>query len=246
MLEDHFLGLFVLSAGLTDPQLTAQILVQVILQAVLWLCKASAPHSQSLSSSAPSVWHVHPSLAHNRYVTWFWICPPVSISPTKLTPKLHTPKQTHRGLQGFLSFISPRCSCTSVYGCLALMVRQVLHVPALKELGIFSNRELDLVQIYHFLLLMVLLVIKLFWNTVALFFYFCSWTGFTVCSGNKREEEPQLLSVKCGPCYQSQVTAAHIIHWTSFSLPTLWLEINCFSPSCSPPRTSVFFTQLCP
>lgn len=55
-------------------------------------------------------------------------------------------------------------SCTSIYGCLALMVRegQVLHVPAWKGLGIFSNRELDLFQVYHYLLLIVLPVVKLF------------------------------------------------------------------------------------
>lgn len=96
------------------------------------------------------------------------------MSPAKLIPKLHIPKQTRRALQGFLSFISPSCSCTSIYGCLALMVRegQVLHVPAWKGLGIFSNRELDLFQVYHYLLLMVLPVVKLFWNTVALFFIF--------------------------------------------------------------------------
>lgn len=45
-------------------------------------------------------------------------------------------------------------------------------MPALKGLGIFSNRELDLFQVYHYILLMVLPVIKLFWNIVALFFIF--------------------------------------------------------------------------
>lgn len=35
-------------------------------------------------------------------------------------------------------------------------------------------------------------------------------------------------------CATNHMGHGHIIHWASFSLSTLWLEINCFSPSCSP------------
>lgn len=68
---------------------------------------------------------------------------------------------------------------------------QMLNMLALLGLEIFSNRELVLFQIYQNLLLRLLPVIKVFWNTLALIFFslFSSWAGFTACRGNKSKEE---------------------------------------------------------
>lgn len=134
--------------------------------------------------------------------------------PTKLIPKLTFPNRFTEACWAFWHIFLPATPAQVFMGVL----HQVLHMPALEGLGVFSNRQLDLLQIYHYILLMVLPIIKLFWNTVALFFSFAPELDLPCAQVTKGKEKNNHSSCQSDvgsvlPITRAMVTPAHIIQW---------------------------------